>query len=321
MEFVLTNVLQGLVALVWVSGLQRVAGPLSAAFRAASLEMVLVVPLFASVARLFFGTQMQPESALVRVQAWLARMLNSEAFLAAFVVLVAGSALIFLLQEAIPVWKRARALPRGEAFRDQRLEQALERVIAGFQGYRRWRGRVPYVFRLESSESIASLHGILTPRILISSALMSKLDDQELDAVLAHELAHVAFGGNPRTILLWAVRAIQVLNPAALIAFRGILELRERACDELAAAVTGRPAALASALLKVQERGAVQKGARAFQRARAEVSRKIAIETTRGRVRALLDTPVEELRSSASRSRFPRLATFIMMLLILWGIR
>ena len=312
----MANILQGGVALFWLSGLQRFAGPISAAFKASALEFVLVLPILAVPMRLFQkeGTE------LIRVDQWIARLGGSEGPVVAFSVLALGSGAIFLFQELIPLWKRVHERPRGGLSRDPRLDLGLGRVLAGYYGKRSWRGRTPIALLLESSDPIASLQGFFHPRILISRTLLSELDDQELDGVLAHEIAHAAFGGNLRMVFLWGARALQLLSPAALIAFRGLLEQRERACDELAVNVTGRPAALASALLRVQEEGRAVAGTSAIARARAEVERRIELETTRARVRALLDIPESE-RHSGQVPWYVWALTGSVMGGILWAIR
>ena len=125
-------------------------------------------------------------------------------------------------------------------------------------------------------------------RIYVTSALLHLLDRHELEAVLAHEVAHLArrdaavieicsapstlgfsylgglrtvgfvgLGAGQLVLGLW-VMAWLCVPPALLLAglsrlsMLGSSRAREYAADAAAAALTGRPSALASALLKLE---------------------------------------------------------------------
>ena len=113
------------------------------------------------------------------------------------------------------------------------------------------------------------------PRLHVTTGLLDALDPAELEAVIAHELAHVAnrdatvmtVVGGPGAVLLeggrrvtgsggwWVLQlgGIGALAVGALsrVGTSALSRYRELAADAGAAALTGRPAALASALLKV----------------------------------------------------------------------
>jgi heat shock protein HtpX len=111
------------------------------------------------------------------------------------------------------------------------------------------------------------------PRLHVTAGLLDALTPTELEAVLAHELAHVAnrdalvmtVVGGPGAALLDGGRVLirggSWFAPGALVALAvGLLSrlttnalsrYRELAADAGAAALCGRPAALASALAKV----------------------------------------------------------------------
>ena len=69
--------------------------------------------------------------------------------------------------------------------------------------------------------------------------------------VLAHEMAHVRRRDNRFGWLLFALRLGSFYNPVALFVFHQISHDVERMCDAEAAAATGKPLALGSALIKV----------------------------------------------------------------------
>jgi heat shock protein HtpX len=101
------------------------------------------------------------------------------------------------------------------------------------------------------------------PRVYLTKGLRELLTPEELQAVLAHELTHIS----NRDALVMSVVALPGLammnartgagvlaNVAGALAHTGTLALsryRELAADAGAAAITGRPSALAVALLKV----------------------------------------------------------------------
>lgn len=108
--------------------------------------------------------------------------------------------------------------------------------------------------------------------LVVSTGLVEALSDRELDAVLAHELAHVAnrdaavltalsfprtagreafyrYGPNPVAVLLAGVASATSRLCVAVVS-----RAREHTADDAAAAVTGDPAAMASALERLDDR-------------------------------------------------------------------
>jgi heat shock protein HtpX len=122
--------------------------------------------------------------------------------------------------------------------------------------------------------------------VCVTTGLLRRLETQELEGVLAHELSHVAhrdvavitiasflgviaglivrfalyaqlFGGRGRrdqntVVLFMAVMAVSaVVYAISFVLIRALSRYRELAADRAAAMLTGRPSALASALTKV----------------------------------------------------------------------
>ncbi|HET7049810.1 MAG TPA: M48 family metalloprotease [Solirubrobacteraceae bacterium] len=101
------------------------------------------------------------------------------------------------------------------------------------------------------------------PRVYLTKGLRELLTLEELQAVLAHELTHIA-NRDALVMSMIALPGLAMMNarggPGALASIAGALShtgtlalsrYRELAADAGAAAITGRPSALASALLKV----------------------------------------------------------------------
>ncbi|PSP42488.1 zinc metalloprotease HtpX [Halobacteriales archaeon QH_2_66_30] len=85
--------------------------------------------------------------------------------------------------------------------------------------------------------------------VCVTTGLLEELDDEELDGVLAHELAHIMH----RDFQLMTVIAALVVWVGAFLVGRLISRYREFAADRGAATITGNPAALASALETISD--------------------------------------------------------------------
>jgi beta-lactamase regulating signal transducer with metallopeptidase domain len=111
----------------------------------------------------------------------------------------------------------------------------------------------PRVLVADGTLGGAAVLGVRDPVLLLDARMLVRLDDAELEGVLAHELAHVARRDN---LVAWAVaivRDVAFFVPGAGWAVRALHREREAAADDDAVSVTGRPAALASGLLRVVE--------------------------------------------------------------------
>lgn len=111
----------------------------------------------------------------------------------------------------------------------------------------------PRVLVVDGAIGGAAVLGVRDPILLLDSAALQRLDAEELEGVIAHELAHVARRDN---LVAWAVavvRDVAFFVPGAGWAVRALHREREAAADQDAVEVTGRPAALASGLLQVVE--------------------------------------------------------------------
>lgn len=98
--------------------------------------------------------------------------------------------------------------------------------------------------------------GVIRPTLLLSTWTVERLDRRELESVVAHELAHVARRDYPVVWVATILRDAFFYLPASRAAFRLLQCEKELACDDIAAAATNRPLALASALTKVWHRAA-----------------------------------------------------------------
>ena len=87
--------------------------------------------------------------------------------------------------------------------------------------------------------------------MLISTWMVDHLDQQELEAVLMHELVHVHRCDYLLNWIALLLRDAFFYLPTSRIAYRQLQHEKELACDDLVVQATKRPLALASALTKV----------------------------------------------------------------------
>lgn len=90
--------------------------------------------------------------------------------------------------------------------------------------------------------------GWLKPVVLVPASTFLHLPPAALEAVLAHELAHVRRSDFLANLLQSLAEALLFFHPAAWWLSRHVRELREHCCDDVAAALCGDPMALAEGL-------------------------------------------------------------------------
>ncbi len=110
------------------------------------------------------------------------------------------------------------------------------------------------VLLLSAEMPVAFTWGLVKPRLVLSSWMLDSLDPEELEAALAHELAH-ALGHDCRTI--WVANLLRdatLFLPWTWQARRAVVTGKELLADDTAVTLTGRPLALASAIAKVWQK-------------------------------------------------------------------
>lgn len=122
----------------------------------------------------------------------------------------------------------------------------------------RMRVAAPPLAIVDDLQGGATIVGLRRPVLVIDAALIAALDPQELEGVIAHELAHVRRRDNLMALAVGLVRDAFWFVPGGGWAIHQLHAEREIAADSLAVEATRRPAALASGLLKVIEAGRPQ---------------------------------------------------------------
>lgn len=140
----------------------------------------------------------------------------------------------------------------------------LHRIIgrSGFPAPRPWAAIIddllpgrrlptPRLLLCAHDQPLAFVCGVWRPTVLLSTWMIEHLDRRELEAVLAHELAHVARRDYPLGWVATVLRDAFCYLPTSGAVYRQLQREQELACDDLAVGVTARPLALAGALAKV----------------------------------------------------------------------
>ena len=113
--------------------------------------------------------------------------------------------------------------------------------------------RPPAAYELSSADAGPCVIGLRRPRLIMPRGICTLMNADEMRALVAHELAHVARRDAGLKWLWLFLRRLAFLNPIAAWAHRRIGLETERACDLLAMQVTGKPGTLARTLVKMEE--------------------------------------------------------------------
>lgn len=97
------------------------------------------------------------------------------------------------------------------------------------------------------------VRGIVHPVLLLPSGIADRLSDQQLAAVLAHELSHVQRRDNMTAALHMMVETVFWFHPLVWWIGSRLVDERERACDEDVLQFDHEPQVYAGAILKVCE--------------------------------------------------------------------
>jgi len=113
----------------------------------------------------------------------------------------------------------------------------------------------PTGIRLVSSSAKLEpgVFGIFRPILWLPTAIGARLDDAELEAILAHELCHVRRRDNLLSAIHMLVEALFWFHPLVWWLGARLEEERERACDEEVVQMGGEPQVYAESILKVCE--------------------------------------------------------------------
>lgn len=173
---------------------------------------------------------------------------NSAPFAVLFLVLLAITSLIFIVQELLPIILQMREQTRADD--DEAVATALEdgvvrKVTLAVEGLPIDEKSVEI---LNDEDLVLFSDTGLNPRIYVSTGLITSFTTEHLQAALAHEIGHIQRTRKPVLIFAYILRMLMFYNPLAMIEFRKMAQEEENVCDDIAVALTGKPEALSEAV-------------------------------------------------------------------------
>jgi beta-lactamase regulating signal transducer with metallopeptidase domain len=169
---------------------------------------------------------------------------HSQIYLALTVVWLAGSLAILLLWgiRRRMFW---RSLRLGKTIQHGREWEALLRARRALE-LKRSVGLVISPLRTEPA-----VWRVWRPAVVLPDSIAGHLDDDELEAIMLHELVHIQRRDNLIGNLQLALCALLWFHPLVWFLSRRLFDEREQACDERVMEVCRAPEAYASSILKV----------------------------------------------------------------------
>ncbi len=155
--------------------------------------------------------------------------------------------LLFSMRLARGFWQISQWRGTGEPLPAEVLEDRV-RVLAGKMGL----SRVVPVVR-SCLVRVPMVVGWFRPVILLPVSSLTGLTTQQLDLVLAHELAHIHRGDAWVNLAQSVAETLFFYHPAVWWVSSWIREDREQCCDEVALATCGNAALYAEALARLEE--------------------------------------------------------------------
>ncbi|MFZ1613389.1 MAG: M56 family metallopeptidase [Holophaga sp.] len=243
----------GLLAWAGLAMLQRQRSDLRYAFACSALVLMVLAPLFTffwigpeladsapTVLQVEGGTlALSPLLSTGGLHGWMLRANGWAPWLAIFWAAGTGT---MMLRLAGGVWW----LDRAYLAQAQRVSESWQATLDSLSRRMGFKSAVPL---LESQKADTPLViGWFKPVILIPTSALLHLSPQALEAVLAHELAHIRRLDYLANLLQCLAEAFLFFHPAAWWLSRQIRELREHCCDDAAAALCGDPMILAEGL-------------------------------------------------------------------------
>lgn len=109
------------------------------------------------------------------------------------------------------------------------------------------------VYQSRSLQTGPLVLGIRQPVIVFPTRMVSQLNVEEMQVLLAHELAHIHRRDLILKWILLFLRRLAIWNPVAAWAYRRLALEIEFACDRIACRLTGKRGTLARTLCKIDE--------------------------------------------------------------------
>jgi bla regulator protein blaR1 len=106
---------------------------------------------------------------------------------------------------------------------------------------------------LSSSSIEPGIFGFIHPVLILPTGISERLTDEQMEAIMVHELCHARRHDNLAAALHMFVEAIFWFHPLTWWVGKGLLDERERACDEEVLQLGVDPQGYAESILKICE--------------------------------------------------------------------
>ncbi|NOZ41211.1 MAG: M48 family metalloprotease, partial [Planctomycetes bacterium] len=147
---------------------------------------------------------------------------------APWLVVVYGLGVVLMLVRLVRAWVSTHRLgSRAATVVDGPLVEMLQTLA------QRWSLRVVPILAETREIVVPKVVGLARPMILLPTAAMAGLSTEELEMILAHELAHVRRHDMWVNLLQRLAEVVLFFNPALWLVSRRISTLREYCCDEM----------------------------------------------------------------------------------------
>jgi beta-lactamase regulating signal transducer with metallopeptidase domain len=155
---------------------------------------------------------------------------------------------VLLSSRLLVSWVRAKRLIHLASRPASREWQRIAAHLSQALGLRR------AVTLLESAAvEVPSVIGSLRPIILLPASALTGMTPEQIEMVLAHEMAHIRRHDFLTNLLQAVVETLMFYHPAVWWISRQVRVERENCCDDLAVAVCGNPIQYARALTRLEE--------------------------------------------------------------------
>jgi bla regulator protein BlaR1 len=147
-------------------------------------------------------------------------------------------------------WRRVTAIVRAAVpLTEGREFEALKRVETSLDPAGK-SARATVVLRSGATLE-PGIFGIFRPVLLLPAGIADRLDDAQLEAIVAHELCHARRRDNLTAAIHMLIEAVFWFHPLVWWLGARLVDERERACDEEVLHLCRQPEAYAEGILKV----------------------------------------------------------------------
>ena len=207
---------------------------------AGSSSQILLAPAAAAVPLTAETTSPGPESRMAMLSSFTKSHLPQ-------IVLVWLSGVLLLSVRLLFGWLRAHSIARKNATEAAPEWQRSARRLAHALKLRR------AVQLLESAAvEVPTVIGWLRPVVLLPATSLTGLSTEQMEMILAHELAHIRRNDFFVNLMQAVVETLLFYHPAVWCISNRIRVEREHCCDDVAVSVSGKPLVYARALTRLE---------------------------------------------------------------------